>query len=229
MNATLLSAVQGLSPTAQGALTGASFCTLTLPITNYRYCKVRPLAGREEEGRSTHARAQSMGAPVVVSELYKAYLPTVLRDIVYGIVRQSATRELLARYPDLPKTAGGKFLLAFFGVLASCIISAPGNEVRGYFLQPPNRRLPVAQFFQPVRFLRSTIVGALIMSTALGTGAVVTGPFQEYVSALRAWMRNNTVETIVALFALHQLLENSRNSAVIDAQAAAVKQQDKKA
>jgi len=43
---------------ARGALTGAIFCTLTLPITNYRYCK-------------------SMGLPVDPATLYKAYLPTV--------------------------------------------------------------------------------------------------------------------------------------------------------
>jgi tellurite resistance protein len=33
----ILTDVKDLSPTARGALTGAVFCTMTLPITNYRY------------------------------------------------------------------------------------------------------------------------------------------------------------------------------------------------
>ena len=131
-----------LPPTARGAVLGAVFTTLTLPITNYRYMK-------------------SMGLPVDFGGLYKAYLPTVLRDIVYGIVRNLATQEILRSNPDITKTAGGRFALMFVAVMASCVISAPGNEVRGYYLQPADRRLPVNEFFKPARFIRSTAVGPL--------------------------------------------------------------------
>ncbi|CAK0881802.1 unnamed protein product, partial [Prorocentrum cordatum] len=57
-----------LPPTLKGALTGTVFCTTTLPITNYRFRK-------------------SMDLPITAGNLYQAYLPTVLRDILYGIVR----------------------------------------------------------------------------------------------------------------------------------------------
>ena len=151
-----------------------------------------------------------------IRDRYKAYLPTVMRDVVYGIVRQTATRSIMANSPDVMKTNAGKFYAAFMAVLAACVISAPGNEVRGYYLQPEGKRLPVSQFFQPIRFMRSTVVGALIMSTAMGTGAVVTGPVQEYWTALRAWMKNNLPETLLALFLLHQYLESSRSAAALE-------------
>jgi hypothetical protein len=183
---------------ARGALTGAVFCTLTLPITNYRYCK-------------------SMGLPVDPATLYKAYIPTVLRDIVYGMARTWMTQELLKAYPDLPKTTNGRFFLAFMAVMASCVTSAPGNEVRGYYLQPPDRRLPVKEFFQPIRFVRSTSVGAMIMSTAMGVGAVVSPVAQENVSVLRSWARNNQTDAIVLLWIVHQLLESSRSGALHEA------------
>jgi hypothetical protein len=203
----LMSQVEGLSPQAHGAATGAVFCTVTLPLTNFRY-------------------RRSMNLPIEISALYQAYLPTVLRDIVYGMVRQNMTKELLTRYPDLPKTAAGKFYLGFVSVLVSCLISAPGNELRGYALQNPATAKPPSEFFQPIRFLRSTIVGALIMGTAMGTGAVVTGPVQDYWQMFRGWMRANQMETILGLFLLGQYLEYVRHSAIQQQQQ---QQQQKKA
>ena len=52
----------------RGVAVGAIFTTATLPITNYRFAK-------------------SMGEPVTFAGLYKAYLPTVTRDIIYSVAR----------------------------------------------------------------------------------------------------------------------------------------------
>jgi len=158
-----------------------------------------------------------MGLPVDPATLYKAYIPTVLRDIVYGMARTWMTQELLKSYPDLPKTTQGRFFLAFMAVMASCVTSAPGNEVRGYYLQPADRRLPVKEFFQPARFVRSTSVGAMIMSTAMGVGAMVSPIAQDNVSALRAWAKANQTDAIILMFLLHQMLESSRSAAVVEA------------
>ena len=56
------------------------------------------------------------------------------------------------------------------------------------------------------------------MATAMGTGAVVTGPVQEYVMMLRSWMKNNQMETVTALFVIGQFLESQRHSALVEAQ-----------
>jgi hypothetical protein len=57
-----------LSNSIRGVAVGAIFTTATLPITNYRFCK-------------------SVGEEVSFSALYKAYLPTVTRDIIYSVAR----------------------------------------------------------------------------------------------------------------------------------------------
>lgn len=68
----------------------------------------------------------------------------------------------------------------------SCIISSPGNELRGYYLQPKEKRLGFKAFFQPSNFLRSTIAGAILMATSLAVGTYVTGPVRAAFAAIRA-------------------------------------------
>ena len=104
-----------LPPQLRGAITGAIFCTLTLPITNYRCVFLNTLKNRGDLWANATAKTdcKSMNLPVDPATLYKAYLPTVLRDIVYGMARTMMTNELLRRNPDLPKTTGGRFYLAF--------------------------------------------------------------------------------------------------------------------
>merc|ERR1711953_1038447 len=70
-----------LPPTAKGALTGTVFCTTTLPITNYRFRK-------------------SMNLEITASNLYQAYLPTVLRDVLYGIARNKAMAFMVGLNPQ---------------------------------------------------------------------------------------------------------------------------------
>ena len=170
-------------------MTGAIFTSTTLPITNYRYRK-------------------SMGFDSIeFKDLYQAYIPTVLRDIVYGVVRNQVTSTLISRNPEFAKTNQGRFTNMALTVLASCVISAPGNEYRGYCLQPKGKELPFVEFFKPERFIRSTSVGALIMSIALGTGALVTPKVQALADSLQKYMRENPLSyAMVLLWVFHQFL-----------------------
>mmetsp|Transcript_14273 Transcript_14273/g.27710 ORF Transcript_14273/g.27710 Transcript_14273/m.27710 type:complete len:285 (-) Transcript_14273:113-967(-) len=187
-----------LPDTAKGAVLGAVFTTATLPIGNYRFCK-------------------SMGMPVDVSSLYKAYLPTVARDVVYGVVRQTVGTFLAQNYPGLFKSVGGRFIATFITVLAACVISAPGNEVRGYYLQPEDRRLPVKEFFKPDRFIRSTTIGGLIMSSALGVGSLVVGPATVQFNAFKALLDANPVaKVMVGIFVAQQYLAAKRHADLLD-------------
>lgn len=188
----LLMTLIPVSPSLRGTVTGMVFTSTTLPITNYRYRK-------------------SMGMDIDMKDLYQAYLPTVLRDIVYGIVRNQVTSSLVQSNPEFAKTNLGRFVNMFITVAASCVISAPGNEYRGYCLQPAGKELPFMEFFKPEKFIRSTSIGATIMSLALGTGALVTPKVQEIVDRLRTYMRENPLSySLVILFLFHQYLENKR-------------------
>jgi len=166
---TALMAGVDVDPSIRGTVTGMVYTTVTLPIGNYRFRK-------------------SMNLPIEysVGQLYQAYAPTLFRDVLYGIARNNVFSSLLEGTPDIMASAGGQFYAMFVTVLASCVLSAPGNEVRGYFLQPPDKRKPVAEFFQPVRFARSTFVGALIMAISISSGTVITGIIQPYATKQRA-------------------------------------------
>lgn len=188
-----------IPPAMRGTVTGAVFCTATLPITNYRFRK-------------------SMNMPIQASALYQAYLPTVLRDIIYGIVRNKVFSMRLAQYPEYSKTNAGRFSNMFITVIASCVISAPGNELRGYMLQPANKRQSMSEFFQPQKFVRSTSIGALIMGIALGCGAVATPKVEQYFALFRAYL--STVPSsylLIILFLLHTILSNRRQKEMIAA------------
>lgn len=188
-----------LPASGRGAVLGAVFTTATLPITNYRYCK-------------------SVGLPVDANALYKAYLPTVIRDIVYGIARNNVYSSLLASYPELAKSAGGKFMLMFLTVLASCLISAPGNELRGYYLQPEGKRQSFSKFFKPHKFVRSTAVGALIMSTALGFGTLATEPAKALVEKVKNYFSDNPLAVvIIAALVVHESRAAARHAELVEA------------
>jgi len=83
-------------------------------------------------------------------------------------------------------TAGGRALMLFLVVVGACVLSSPGNELRGYFLQPPERRLGLKAFFKPVNYARSTLAGALIMGISLSIGSLITEPIQAACSSLKA-------------------------------------------
>eukprot|EP00928_Gymnodinium_smaydae_P070446 TRINITY_DN5427_c0_g5_i1.p1 TRINITY_DN5427_c0_g5~~TRINITY_DN5427_c0_g5_i1.p1 ORF type:complete len:311 (-),score=85.77 TRINITY_DN5427_c0_g5_i1:112-969(-) len=185
----------------RGTVTGAVFCTTTLPITNYRFRK-------------------SMNLPVNPKDLYQAYLPTVLRDVLYGIVRNKTMAYMISLDPKRANTNLWRFINMFVTVMVSCVLSAPGNELRGYCLQPPAKRLPFGEFFKPDKFVRSTTVGGLIMSVSLGVGTLATPQVQRLWQALREYFRTNpSGYLIVLLFALHQYLENKRHKLALEAKA----------
>jgi len=182
-----------IPPSIRGTVTGAVFCTATLPITNYRFRK-------------------SMNLPINPKDLYQAYLPTVLRDIIYGIVRNKVFSARLAANPEYSKTNAGRFMNMFVTVIASCVISAPGNELRGYMLQPANKRQSMAEFFQPEKFVRSTSIGAMIMGIALGFGALATPKVEAAFGSLRGYLwKNPSSYLIIFLFLVHTYLENKRH------------------
>jgi hypothetical protein len=147
-----------LSGGLRGMINGFLFCTIMLPVTNYRFRK-------------------SMGWEITPSALYQAYLPTVVRDIVYGWSRGFVGNAISG--VALPKT-----VLFGITVFFACILSSPGNEWRGYTLQPKDRKLPFAEYFKPVNYARSTGVGATIMGVALGVGMFVTPYVEQFVSFL---------------------------------------------
>jgi len=177
-----------MPPEVRGTVTGMIFTTATLPITNYRFRK-------------------SMNLPIDgFGQLYQAYLPTVGRDVVYGVCRNKVMAALLASNPDVMKTPKGRFAAMFLTVIVSCVVSAPGNELRGYWLQPKDRAKPFFEFFDPVKTIRSTTIGGLIMSTSLATGAYCTPYVEELFAKLKEEYRKSPVVVILLLLALFDKL-----------------------
>jgi len=188
-----------LPPTARGAALGTVFCTTTLPITNYRFRK-------------------SMDLPITAANLYQAYLPTVLRDILYGIVRNKVGAFMLGLNPERANTNAGRFMNMFVTVAAACVLSAPGNEFRGYCLQNPAKKQSMVDFFQPAKFIRSTSVGAFIMALSLGIGTLVTPQVEKLFANLRAYLSKNPIAyLLIVLFALQRFLESRQHSEVVAA------------
>lgn len=172
-----------LPATIRGTVTGLVFTTATLPITNYRFKK-------------------SMNLPIPsFLELYQAYLPTAGRDVLYGIARNNMMGWITARNPKLMSTPAGRARAMFMTVLFSCIVSAPGNEYRGFVLQPKGREKPFLEFFDPTKTVRSTTIGGLIMSTSLATGVFAT-PYVEEVVAKLGNKKYPILLLVLALFYL---------------------------
>lgn len=153
-----------IPPTFRGIFTGFAFTTATLPVTNYRYRK-------------------SMQLPVQWGNIYEAYLPTVLRDMVYVVVRNRATVLALAMAPAWRATSPE---VMFIVVLLGCFVAAPFNELRGYLLQNKGHRLSFGEFFRPANFLRSTTLGALKQGFALAVGYWCAPIVQRYLANLLA-------------------------------------------
>merc|ERR550532_2979836 len=157
----------------RGTVTGVIFTSATLPITNYRFKK-------------------SMNLPIGgLGGLYQAFLPTVGRDVVYGVARNTMFGWLTAANKDIMKTAAGRFKAMFLTVMFSCVISAPVNELRGFVLQPKGREKPFFEFFDPVKTVRSTTIGGLIMSVSLATGVMCTPFVEAVVSRLKDVFRKD--------------------------------------
>merc|ERR1712150_57716 len=188
-----------IPPALRGTATGAVFCTTTLPITNYRFRK-------------------SMGKSITAGDLYQAYLPTVLRDVLYGIVRNKVMAYMVALNPKRANTNLGRFINMFVTVIAACVLSVPGNEFRGYCLQDPTKRLSFFDFFQPSKFIRSTSVGGLIMATSLGIGTLATPQAQKLWTAIREFLKQNQLGYLLLIFfVLHHVIEERQHQKLVKA------------
>jgi hypothetical protein len=159
----------------RGVVSGWLFCTVMLPVTNYRFRK-------------------SMNLPIEPALLYQAYPPTVLRDIVYGWARGFFGALISEHLSDYNSSFFGKSALFGLTVFAACVVSAPFNEWRGFWLQPPQKKLPFSQFFKPERFTRSTGVGATIMGISLFVGALLV----PYAETLYAFCLANLYARVIA-------------------------------
>lgn len=181
----------------RGTVTGVVFTSATLPITNYRFKK-------------------SMNLPVGgIGDLYQAYLPTVGRDVLYGIARNKMMAWMTASNPQLMATPAGRAKAMFATVLFSCVVSAPGNEYRGYVLQPKDKRKPFLEFFDPVKTVRSTTIGGLIMSISLAVGAYSTPFVEAFVGRLREAAKKDPLgAALLVLFILDRLMAQKRQPAI---------------
>jgi len=137
----------------RGIPSGFLFCTLTLPVTNFRFRK-------------------SMNWDITMSSLYEAYLPTLVRDIVYSSCRD-VLGSVLTRSLE-SDTALSKACVFGLTVWCSCLASSPANEWRGYTLQPAISSVPFSTFFKPWNYLRSTGVRSTIVGISLMTGMLAT-------------------------------------------------------
>eukprot|EP00415_Alexandrium_ostenfeldii_P001111 UN1111 len=155
-------AAMPIAPSVRGLFTGFVFTSATLPVTNYRYRK-------------------SMELPVNWGNIYEAYLPTVIRDIVYGIARNYCTIWLLEACPQW--TVASPQTL-FIVVILGCLISAPFNEWRGYLLQSKGQELTFKEFFKPSNFVRSTSLGAIKQGLALAVGYWCAPPVGRFFNGL---------------------------------------------
>ncbi|CAK0831534.1 unnamed protein product, partial [Prorocentrum cordatum] len=156
-----------VSATYRGIFTGFVFTTATLPVTNYRYRK-------------------SMDLEVNWGNIYEAYPPTVIRDIVYGIARNYCTMGALMLNSAWSITSPE---LLFIVVILGCLISAPFNEWRGFLLQSKGQELTFKEFFKPSNFVRSTTLGAIKQGVALALGYWCAPPATAFVKGLIASLR----------------------------------------
>jgi len=173
-----------LAGSTRGIVNGFLFCTIMLPVTNYRFRK-------------------SMGWEIKPALLYQAYVPTVTRDIIYGWARGVVGGMLTAQMN--PTGFVDKAVVFGITIWAACIISSPCNEWRGYTLQPKDRKLPFGEYFKPINYMRSTGIGATIMGVALMVGMLVT-PYAEQLFAI---MKENTVYSGVGALLLLVLLSRA--------------------
>merc|ERR1719230_129098 len=95
-----------------------------------------------------------------------------------------------------PETLLAKASAFGLTVFAACIISSPGNEWRGFTLQPKDRKLPFTEYFKPVNYVRSTGVGATIMGIALMVGMLAT----PYAEIAFSFIKGHFMIAIVILF-----------------------------
>merc|ERR1719433_1038204 len=125
---------------------------------------------------------------------------------------------MVALNPQRANTNFGRFINMFVTVLAACVLSAPGNELRGYCLQDPSKCQSFVNFFQPAKFVRSTSVGGLIMAISLGVGTLATPQVEKLWVAIREYLKKNPLGYLIAItFFAHQIIAWQRHQKLVKA------------
>lgn len=161
---TYMASLTSIPPSLQGVAAACVYTSAVLPLCNYRYLL-------------------SLQMKVRFGMLYKAYWPTLLRDLMYGIVRIHVIRWLTRIAPAMAHTLLGQTVHTFIAIFLACLASAPGNELRAFVFQPPEGFLPAKDFFKVKRFLRSALLGALFPATAIAVGQVVVSAVLQVMAA----------------------------------------------
>lgn len=176
-----LSLLPNMSNVVRGLVVGFIFTTATLPITNFRY----------------RMSIQMPVAEAIKPEvLYQAYLPTVVRDMVYAIARNILTALFLATFTGVSPSSA---TLMFPVVIGACVLSAPFNEIRGFLLQSGAKKLSFGEFFKPVNFVRSTSLGALNMGISVATGYFLTPIVVNLVRRAHSFLDSGSILGLLAI------------------------------
>merc|ERR1719375_686419 len=109
---------------------------------------------------------------------------------------------MTAANPKIMSTPGGRARAMFMTVLFSCVVSAPGNEYRGYCLQPKDKAKPFMEFFDPVKTIRSTTMGGLIMATSLAVAAFSTPFIEQFVTRATKILHKDPLGALILAFLL---------------------------
>merc|ERR1712048_739862 len=113
--------------------------------------------------------------------------------------------------PKIMSTPAGRARAMFMTVLFSCVVSAPGNEYRGYVLQPKDRAKPFLEFFDPVKTVRSTTMGGLIMATSLAVAAFSTPFIEQFTTRMKEVIRKDPLGALIlACFLADKVMQQRR-------------------
>eukprot|EP00448_Togula_jolla_P003632 CAMPEP_0170614762 /NCGR_PEP_ID=MMETSP0224-20130122/24977_1 /TAXON_ID=285029 /ORGANISM="Togula jolla, Strain CCCM 725" /LENGTH=844 /DNA_ID=CAMNT_0010940449 /DNA_START=154 /DNA_END=2684 /DNA_ORIENTATION=- len=160
----------------RAVLATLAYTTVSLPTVNFRY-------------------RRSVGLPVRPSDLYAAYAPTFLRDLMYCLARGWTMAAFTGAFPWFASSDDPLMRLVplFCAVFVGCMASAPGNELRAYILNlrsaVPKGRL--REFFNFQRFARTSFVGSVTMAFVLVSGYLMA-PGAE---ALWRWLKTPAIIT----------------------------------
>jgi len=147
LNEGLLAAMRatGWSDGVQGLVLGILYPTLTLPLTNFRMRK-------------------SLNESYNFGDLYAAYFPTLVRDVV-GQQARTRVSSFCVYTLGWPRQSPAAMAFSMF---MTCVISSPFNELRNFYMKRGD--MTWKEFFQLKRCIRSTAVGACNFGLALWAG-----------------------------------------------------------
>eukprot|EP00441_Pelagodinium_beii_P026010 CAMPEP_0197653320 /NCGR_PEP_ID=MMETSP1338-20131121/35018_1 /TAXON_ID=43686 ORGANISM="Pelagodinium beii, Strain RCC1491" /NCGR_SAMPLE_ID=MMETSP1338 /ASSEMBLY_ACC=CAM_ASM_000754 /LENGTH=360 /DNA_ID=CAMNT_0043228377 /DNA_START=180 /DNA_END=1262 /DNA_ORIENTATION=+ len=186
--AMFLSLLPNMSNVVRGLIAGFIFTTATLPITNFRY---------------RMSIQTPMEEALKPSNLYQAYLPTVVRDMAYASARNLLAALMMGTFVGMNP---GSPQMMFPVVIGACVISAPFNEVRGFLLQSGAKKLKFSEFFKPASFARSTILGAVNMGVSVSVGYFLTPIVGRYVTKLQGALDSGSWVALLGLVAALDLM-----------------------